>query len=105
MTTKEMMDTFTKVNKGTQKAAWIIWDLEHNTDKRDIHDAYGRPSVYKVRSFEAIRDRALNTPGYNGDLHISGAGSSFYSTVYSVTADGQTWIIKDTYANTYITEA
>ena len=104
MKLNEMMTVFTKVNKGTQKAAWIIWDLDHNTEKRDIYDAYGRPSHEKVRTFEAIRERALDTPGYNGDLHISGAGSSFYSTVYSVTIDGTTYAIKDTYANTFITE-
>lgn len=105
MTTQTMLDLFTKVNKGTQKAAGMIRDLGYNATCRDIFDAYDRPSVYKVRSFEAIKSRGLNTPGYNGDLHISGAGSSFYSTVYSVTEDGRTWIIKDTYANTYITEA
>lgn len=94
-----------KVNKGTKKAQEMIWDLMHNTNRRTIWDAYSKPSYAKVRSFEEIQGRAYNTEGYNHDLHITGANSSFYSTAYSfTTAEGQTFIVKDTASNTYITE-
>ena len=94
----------TKVNQNTKAAAHIIYDLFHNTGRRSIYDAYTRPSSAKVRSFEAIKARALQTEGYNKDLHISGAGSHNYSTVYSFTIDGKTYAVKDTKSNTYITE-
>ena len=94
----------TKVTKGTKKAAAIIWDLTHNTNKRTIWDAYERPSSAKVNSFLEIQKRANNTEGYNHDLHITGAGSHFYSTAYSYTVGGVTYAVKDTAANTFITE-
>lgn len=91
----------TKVKANTQKGQSIIRDLQYNRNVTDIYDAYGRPSAEKVRTFRDIERRAENTEGYNGDLHITGAGSSFYSTIYSYTVDGITTIVKDTYANTY----
>jgi len=94
----------TKVKKNTKKANWIIYDLTHNTARRSIFDAYVSPSAAKINSFEAIRARALSTPGYNHDLHISGAGSHNYSTVYSYTEGGITYVVKDTKCNTFVTE-
>jgi hypothetical protein len=94
----------TKINQNTKAANHMVYDLMHNTSRRTIWDAYTRPSDAKVNSYEAIRARALNTPGYNRDLHIAGAGSHNYSTVYSYTIDGKTYVVKDTKSNTYITE-
>ena len=94
----------TKVNQNTKAAAHIIYDLFHNTGRRSIYDAYTRPSREKAATFEAIKARALQTEGYNDDLHISGAGCHNYSTVYSFTIDGKTYAVKDTKSNTYITE-
>lgn len=90
----------TTINKGTKKALAIISDLKR-PGARSIYEAYGRPSYRKVNAFNAIHERALATEGYNNDLHISGAGSSFFSTVYSFTVNGITTIIKDTPSNTY----
>ena len=94
----------TKVNPNTKAAAAIIYDLHHNTGRRTIWEAYQSPSSRKVSSYLAIKARATSTPGYNDDLHITGAGSHNYSTVYSFTEDGKTYAVKDTKANTYITE-
>lgn len=94
----------TKVNPNTKAARYIIYDLYHHTDRRSIWEAYQAPSSKKVNSYLAIKARATSTPGYNDDLHICGAGSHNYSTVYSFTEDGKTYAVKDTKANTYITE-
>lgn len=94
----------TKVNPNTKAAAAIIYDLYHHTDRTSIYHAYKKPSARKWSSFHAIEARACSTPGYNHDLHITGAGSHNYSTVYSFTEDGKTYAVKDTKANTYITE-
>lgn len=93
--------TMTKVNASTQKGQAIIYDHQH-ARYTDIYQAYGKPSTRKVRSFYEIKDRAVNTPGYNHDLRISGAGSHFYSTVYSFTQEGKTHIVKDTASNVYM---
>ena len=92
----------TKVNPNTQRAAEIVSTWNHYKNAhRTIWDAYGRPSNAKIRTCEEIQNRARNTAGYNGDFSVAGAGSSFYSTVYSFTDDAGTHVIKDTYANTY----
>jgi hypothetical protein len=71
----------------------------------DIYEAYESPSVYKVRSFKAIEDRARNTEGYNNDLRIIGKNCMQYSTIYTFTEGSKTYIVKDTKDNCYITEA
>lgn len=91
----------TIINANTKKGQNIIRELG-SARIRDIFQAYARPSTAKIRSFNAIKERANETEGYNGDLAITGANSNFYSTIYSVTdLDGVTTIIKDTYADTY----
>lgn len=93
---------YTDVKNTTQKAQGIIWDYEHaQRNPKTIWQAYGRPSEIKVRTYNAIMERAHNTSGYNHDLSVSGAGSHNYSTVYSYTENGVTYIVKDTKANTY----
>ena len=94
---------FTDVNKGTKQARYMHYDLNNYYHGRDIYSAYKNPSSYKVRTFNAIRERATETPGYNHDLHIVGASSHFYSTIYTYTENGVTYIVKDTHANTYRT--
>ena len=97
----------TTVNKGTKKANYIKWDVENITrwnNYSDIYDAYEKPSIYKVRSFNAINERALETDGYNYDLRITGKNSMQYSTIYTFTEDGKTYAVKDTKDNCYITE-
>lgn len=72
---------------------------------RNIWDAYENPSVYKVRAWERIVERANNTDGFNFDLRIIGKNCMSFSTVYTFTENGKTYIVKDTKDNTYITEA
>ena len=90
----------TILNPTTKKALGIISDLK-TPGERSIFTAYGRPSSYKISAFQDIERRALTTPGYNHDLHICGAGSHYFSTVYSYTENGHTTIIKDTKSNIY----
>ena len=87
--------------KATTKAGQAIINELKWSKGRDIYEAYNNPSPAKVQSFRAIERRALETEGYNHDLHIVGANSNFYSTIYTYTQDGTTYAIKDTYANTY----
>ena len=94
----------TKLNTNTKKAQAIIAELTRNTELHSIYDAYDRPSDRKVASFTEIRERAMATPGYNHDLHVTGHNSSFYSTIYSYTVDGTTFVVKDTHADTYLVE-
>lgn len=84
----------------TQKAQGIISDYRR-TAARTIFEAYTRPSSNKIRAYYDIEKRAKETPGYNYDLKVVGAGSHFFSTVYSITENGTTYVIKDTRANTY----
>ena len=93
---------FTRINPTTKKAAAIVdeW-TRHRFDRLSIHGAYGRPSSEKVSSYEAIERRAYATEGYNHDLTVTGAGSHFYSTVYSFTDGEGLHIVKDTKCNTF----
>lgn len=93
----------TKINANTKKGQSIINALDRR-GYRDIYDAYQRPSSAKVRSFEEIQKRAWETEGYNHDLKVTGANSSFYSTVYSSTVGNVTTVVYDTYADTYVVE-
>lgn len=90
-----------EVKHTTKKAQEIISDL-NRSGAYDIFEAYDRPSCYKVSAWQEIVKRANDTAGYNYDLHICGANSSFFSTVYSYTTEsGEKVIIKDTASNTY----
>lgn len=94
----------TKLNANTKKAQAIIHDLARNTHLHSIYDAYDRPSSRKVETFTEIRERAERTQGYNHDLHVAGYNSCMYSTVYSYTVDGKTFVVKDTRDDTYLVE-
>ena len=92
----------TEIKNTTKKAMGIMDDLMRQGE-RDIYAAYGKPSSAKVAAFYEIAERARNTEGYNYDLHIVGAGSHFFSTVYSYTeSDGTLCIVKDTACNTFL---
>lgn len=92
----------TEIKNTTKKALGIMNDLLYR-GYDDIYSAYGRPSYYKVNAWREIEERARATSGYNHDLHIVGASSHFFSTVYSYTEeDGTLCIVKDTHANTFI---
>ena len=91
------------VKATTKKAADIIATFNRcKYDHAGIYDAYGRPSCYKVAAFNEIQERARNTAGYNHDLTVCGAGSSFFSTIYSYTDENGMHIVKDTPSNTFV---
>lgn len=93
----------TTINKGTKLYNAIMWDYL-NSNRGDIFNAYSKPSAAKIRSYRDIERRATGTAGYNHDLKVTAASSHFYSTIYSFIQNGIKYIVKDTYANTFIIE-
>lgn len=89
-----------KLNKGTQRYNGAVWTWEH-CNYGSIEEAYANPSEIKRQTYNNIWHRAMQTEGYNHDLKVTGRSSNFYSTMYSVTCDGVTTVIYDTYANIY----
>lgn len=93
----------TEIKKGTKKAADLINEFL-NTRKKSIYEAYTKPSKRKVNAWEMIKAECAGTEGYNKDLKVTAASSHFFSTMHSFTKEGKTFIVKNTYADTYITE-
>ena len=96
------MMNFTEIKKNTKKAAEMIADTAR--DLGSIYQAYGRCSANKVRAWQDIKERAEKTPGYNNDLHLCSKSTSFFTTVYTYTDGGKTYIVKDTPTYVYRTE-
>ena len=95
----------TTINQNTKKAEAMVGEFNHSYVSHDIYGAYRNPSSAKVRSYNDILRRAIDTEGYNHDLKVTSATCHHYSTMYSyTTAEGETYIVKDTHANTYITK-
>ena len=94
----------TEIKATTKKGKEMQHDLFNTYYRgRSFWDVYGRASAAKRRAWEEIERRALATPGYCGDLHICGASSHFFSTIYSYIEDGVRHIVKDTASYTYHT--
>lgn len=108
----------THVFKDTSKQAqYMRWEFNYYSLYRTIYDAYNNPSRAKIDSFEAIKRDYKSHEGmhrvelkgeltllqYNDDVRVTGASSHFYSTLASFYAPktGETWLIKETHANTY----
>lgn len=104
-------------NETSKNADYMRYDFEHFPKGRSIFHAYATPSHAKIDSYETIkRDyethegvHVVNIKGvstvlqYNDDLRVTGASSHFYSTIASFYAPktGDTWLVKETHANTY----
>lgn len=94
----------TEIKAGTKKAQEMQNDLTATYCRgRTFEDVYKTASTAKSCAWYQIKERAENTPGYNHDLHITGASSHFFSTIYSYIEDGITHIIRDTHTATYHT--
>lgn len=105
MTRENYNDFATTLKAGTRKADAVKYDASnYRYTYGDIYDAYENPSIYKVRSFNAIKERAKETAGYNFDLRICGKNCMQYTTIYTFTENGKTYAVKDTKDNCYITE-
>lgn len=89
------------VNKETKQGADMLW-YWNNRNYGDITKAYSKPSSTKVSTFNDIKLRAESTEGYNHDLKVVAKSSNFYSTMYSYTVNGDTYLVKDTKCCTYI---
>ena len=89
-----------RIKNTTKKARAIIDTFNSNYWNRGtIWEAYQKPSSTKVRAYEEILRRALDTEGYNHDLRITGASCHFFSTMYSYTDSEGTHIVYDTPSN------
>ena len=108
----------THVFKETIKAATEMKrEFNYYPAHRDIYDAYEKPSCAKVNSWLSIKldyeandglhaiqvGRVFKSLQYNNDIRVTGSSSHFYSTIASFndTETGETWLIKETHANTY----
>ena len=94
----------TIVNAGTKKAEAMIWEWKNCYRGRSVNDVYGKCSAVKKSSFNDIELRACCTEGYSHDLKVTGANCNTYSTMYSFTNAEGTFLVKDTYCNTFITK-
>lgn len=108
----------THVFKETSNSANSMrWDYEHYNRSRDIYDAYVKPSCAKVNSWLSIKldyecndglhaiqvGRQFKSLQYNNDVRVTGSSSHFFSTIASFTdtETNETWLVKETHANTY----
>ena len=97
----------TKVNPGTRKAQELIHDMFHTYYKgRRLEDCYSSCSSAKWRAWHDIENQCYELNGE--DLHITGAGSHFFSCIYAYPiTDKETGevtdmvIRKETASNTY----
>ena len=97
----------TKVNNGTRKAEELKHDMFHVYYKgRTLYECYGSCSNAKQRAWEDIVRQCAELDGE--DLHITGAGSHFFSCIYAYpiisTETGEILdmvIRKETAGNTY----
>lgn len=96
----------TKVNPGTKKAQELIHDMFRSYYKgRTLGECYGSCSSAKWRAWHDIERKCQELNGEN--LHITGAGSHFFSCIYAypITDDNgeitDMVIRKETASNTY----
>lgn len=116
-------------NDNSKNAEDMHWNIDHT--KGDIYEAYNRPSKAKINAFESIRNeytyndtivcgipcKTIIAPRsigklcdkmyiryIRGTLNVAGASSHFFSTVaiFEDVETGENYIIKESYANTYM---
>lgn len=95
-----------QIKNGTKEAQSIIavFNDKKWSNKGSIYDAYGKPSAKKVSIWKAIEKRAKETAGYNDDLRVVSRNGYLFSTMYSYTTDGTTYIVYDTKSETKVAE-
>ena len=94
-----------RINKGTKKYQRALWTWTNCNKGKDLYQAYrGRVSQEKYDTFNDIWFTASKTEGYNHDLKVVAASSWFYSTMYSFTRDGKTFVVYNTHATVYYFE-
>lgn len=75
----------------------IVYTSEKIIDssiETNLHDVYGKPSIYKQNAFYEIESDCKNVHGYG--LHVTGYNSSFFSTAFYVRLGGTLYKIVDT---------
>jgi hypothetical protein len=88
----------TILNKNTEKAKGMI--CRYNAARRSsIYEAYGKPSIAKIRAFNSIHKEMENCNGRN--MKITGAGSSQFSCAYVITEDNTNFLIYHTSSNVF----
>lgn len=95
-----------EIRKWTKEAESINAIFKDNkwSNKGSIYDAYGKPSAKKVSIWKAIEKRAKETASYNDDLRVVSRNGYLFSTMYSYTTDGTTYIVYDTKSETKVAE-
>ena len=89
----------TMVKPTTQKGQRII-NAYFMAKYDDIRKAYGKPSVFKIKAFEEIKQEMKDAGGEN--LKMTGAGSDYFSCAYKVwDIDGNPYIIYHTHVNRF----
>ena len=89
----------TFVNHETKKAHEMIHRYKAST-KRNIFQAYNRPSLTKVSAFDEIEKEMKRVNGR--DMYITGAGSDIFSCAYVVEDDkGMEFLIYHTPSNRF----
>lgn len=93
----------TRLNANTKRWQWAV-DLYRNCYvANDVRYAYKtRCSEEKIREFDKIRLRAIETAGYNHDLKVVSANTWQYTTCYSFNDEyGILHVVIDTKSDTY----
>ena len=79
----------TIVKKGTKKAQGMIDNYNWYTSRNgliDIHEAYGSPSIYKVRAWYSIKDMCERMNGYG--LSVLGHNCMKYTAAFKAVESG-----------------
>ena len=93
---------FRTINNGTKKAIELIENYFYYTKHngfRNIWQAYGSPSVYKVRAWNEIADLCREMNGYG--LSVLGKNCMKYSAGFRAVVDGVEKLFYFTADNSY----
>lgn len=77
------------VKKGTKKGQGMVSNYEWYTARHGcigIYEAYGKPSVYKVRAWRAIEEMCRRMNGYG--LTVLGHSCMKYSAAFKAREEG-----------------
>ena len=80
-----------------------VKELYTGTGYGDIFNAYGRPSVYKVRAWAHCQKVCEDMNGYG--LTVTGRNSSFFTEGFKFDYEGETYNAKITASNCYFAKA
>lgn len=71
----------------------------YNNYKPTIYHAYQKPSYSKLKAYNEIKQDYYNNKGYQ--FTLLGHNSSFFTCGYLIDIEDKTYLIIETYCNTY----